>query len=104
MTPTEIKTAVALYRGGLTTRGVAHIIGCAQSHAWHCLKRAGVEMRAGNGMNEKFAKRARNARIVADRRRGLSWGQIGRKHGISAPRVSRIVKRDAPELIGKRGW
>lgn len=102
MTPTQLKTAVALYRGGLTTRGVARMLRCSQSHAWRCLTKAGVKMRASYGAVP--AKRERNAQIVADRRGGLSFGQIGRKHGISAPRVSRICRRDAPDLIDKRGW
>lgn len=53
------------------------------------LERLG-EFKAPDDMS---AKTARNAEIVAMQRDGVSYGQIGRKFGISRERAFRIVKQ-----------
>lgn len=80
---------------GRTSAQIARNLGCCEylvhkaRHVLDCVGRTGGA-----------SKQVRNERVIALRRTGLRYREIGNKLGITKQRVAQIIARDAKNLLG----
>lgn len=87
ITPEEQAKALAAFDAGETYEAIGRLLGVTASAAHRSVKRgaARVGRETPRRRPEEWyrPKTARDALLVADRRAGMSWGDLGRKYGLT---------------------